>query len=208
MASEIKNPSSLKGQGRLYLGSLDDVSLMLNQVHCVLSLTKAINLKPIQKKCRKRGISYHHFEIEDEETESTRMEMRDILPKTYYIITRKLSQGQHVLVHCRMGISRSATVAINWMMRRIAFMHKRKIEFWFPQNDMGVTLLFREQCQDLFEESFMQVYKCRPRINPNREFTKELLHQAVKIVQRYRHESLFRMKNPIQDIELLKQKII
>ena len=51
--------------------------------------------------------------------------MHEILMKTNSIIREKLQQGKNVLVHCRAGISRSATVVISFICDFMGYSYRQ-----------------------------------------------------------------------------------
>lgn len=66
-------------------------------------------------------ITYYKFSIKDNNSD----DIIDILNQTYQIIDSNLSQGNNVLVHCYMGASRSASVIIYYLMKKLDWDYDR-----------------------------------------------------------------------------------
>jgi len=57
--------------------------------------------------------SIHHIPLEDDETPEAAKQIQDAVA----VLERWQSQGFTVVVHCRAGISRSATVVLAWLIQ-------------------------------------------------------------------------------------------
>ena len=98
----------------LYLGSAfnawDIQMLKKANINVIINVTKEIdnfyqdNLK----------FTYYKYPIADDNNE----DITEILFKSYEQIDFHLESGNNILVHCYMGASRSATVVINYLMRK------------------------------------------------------------------------------------------
>lgn len=99
----------------LYLGSAfnawDIVQLKQLNIPVIINVTKEIDNFHQDL----LGFTYYKYPIADDNNE----DIRQILSRTYEQIDWHLSAGDYVLVHCYMGASRSATVVINYLMRKL-----------------------------------------------------------------------------------------
>lgn len=124
--------------GGLYLGDLKSAShvqtLQNFKIHRVISI---IHDRKIYIPC----VNWNYFHIRD----NWFTNIRKILPYTNNLILKDLLQGHNVLVHCRMGKSRSAAIVIAFLQ------------------SIGVT------------NSYQFVKNKRPMIRPNLSFRLQLL---------------------------------
>ncbi len=97
----------------LWLGSYDDAvnieKLKENSVRCVLNISEECEIPKIYDS---ENIAFHQFPIKDHSD----ADIKSLFAKTCKIIFDCLGNGQGVLVHCRMGVSRSATIVIAFLM--------------------------------------------------------------------------------------------
>ena len=99
----IKN----KNKGKLYLGSYGSLCFVPRyNIHTVISILTQPKVNKIKE------INHYIYEIEDDDKLETLEQMKEALIETCQIISTTLDKGQNVLVHCRAGISRSASVVI------------------------------------------------------------------------------------------------
>lgn len=88
---------------------------------------------------------------------------------TYMFINEARKRGQAALVHCKMGVSRSASTVIAFLM---------KMQGW------------------TFEDAFNHVRECRPIVQPNDGFLKQLqTYSGILCASKQRHSSLWRRKS-------------
>ena len=66
-------------------------------------------------------ITYYKYPIRDNNQD----DISTILNETYNVIEHHLSIGDKVLIHCYMGSSRSASVAINYIMRKYGISYEK-----------------------------------------------------------------------------------
>ena len=93
--------------GGLFIG--DILSRKDERVDAIISLGDQ-KLMSTAKKVTEYPFLLRDAEDEDED------DINEILDCTMNIITRERNKGKNVLVHCEMGISRSATVVLNYLM--------------------------------------------------------------------------------------------
>ncbi len=134
---ELKNPENVAHQIEpgLWLGSeeavLNQDFLTLNKVTHILNFgaTNSSQNKPLG--CA----SYSYFKIEDEES-------ADIFPlfaPAYELIKAALEDMKPpgvVLVHCRMGISRSATIVASYLMKKMGWRPKTALDHIKSKRDI------------------------------------------------------------------------
>ncbi|XP_064459869.1 protein phosphatase Slingshot homolog 2-like [Ornithodoros turicata] len=147
----------------LYLGSEWNASnleeLKDKGVGHILNVTREIdNFYP--------GIfNYFNIRVYDDET----TEMLKHWDKTYKYIAQAREQGSKVLVHCKMGISRSASVVIAYVMKANDWNLDQALEF----------VRTRRSC-----------------IKPNSGFLKQLeTYQGILNASKQRHNSIWRSKS-------------
>lgn len=99
---------------RLFLGSsfsaFNKFDLDQKNINVVLNITDEID----NFYEGKSNITYYKFPIRDNNQDDISM----ILEETYNIIEYHLELGDRILVHCFMGASRSASIVINYIMKK------------------------------------------------------------------------------------------
>ncbi|KAM7000811.1 protein phosphatase Slingshot homolog 3 [Tautogolabrus adspersus] len=147
----------------LYLGSEWNAAnfeeLQKNKVGYILNVTREIdNFFP-------ESFNYLNIRVYD-------VEATDLLfhwPDTYNFIDTARKSGQAVLVHCKMGVSRSASTVIAYAMKQ---------ERW----PLDVALNY--------------VRDCRSIIKPNEGFMKQLLtYDGILVASQQRHSKLWRRRS-------------
>lgn len=147
----------------LYLGSEWNASnleeLKFNGVGHILNVTREIdNFFPGM-------FDYSNIRVYDDET----TQMLQYWDKTYKYIAKVKNKGSKVLVHCKMGISRSASVVIAYVMKAYDWNLNKALEF---------------------------VKNKRNCIKPNSGFLKQLeIYQGILDASKQRHNSLWRSKS-------------
>ncbi|ELP85663.1 dual specificity protein phosphatase, putative [Entamoeba invadens IP1] len=129
---------------KLYLGSLEAAeSAELLERYKIKSVVSIIEVEPKIPGCIK---SRKWLCVED-------LEDTDLLSQFDSINTFIDKTEKSVLVHCQMGVSRSATLVIAYLIKT------------------GMT----------FEEAYNHVMKVRPLIAPNNGFIQQLMHYSFKV---------------------------
>ncbi|XP_042910661.1 uncharacterized protein [Parasteatoda tepidariorum] len=147
----------------LYLGSEWNASnleeLVVNGIGHILNVTREIdNFFPGM-------FDYQNIRVYDDES----TEILHYWDKTYRYIQRAKNEGSKVLVHCKMGISRSASVVIAYVMKAYDWDLQRALDF---------------------------VKTKRGCIKPNSGFLKQLeIYQGILDASKQRHNSLWRSKS-------------
>ena len=96
----------------IYLGNLydaDDDFLNDNKIKHIIRLTESDYIMTYAK-----TIKAYTFQISDLESEANRF--YKLLPSIYYIMTN-IPKDENILVHCNIGMSRSASVVIYYIMK-------------------------------------------------------------------------------------------
>ncbi|XP_041916813.1 protein phosphatase Slingshot homolog 3 [Alosa sapidissima] len=147
----------------LYLGSEWNAAnfeeLQKNNIGYILNVTMEIdNFFP-------GSFTYMNIRVYD-------VESTDLLPhwkNTYTFINSARQSGQAVLVHCKMGVSRSASTVMAYLMKQ-----------------QGLTL----------EEALSYVRECRPIVQPNDGFMQQLqTYSGILSASKQRHSALWRRKS-------------
>eukprot|EP00928_Gymnodinium_smaydae_P039892 TRINITY_DN27157_c0_g1_i1.p1 TRINITY_DN27157_c0_g1~~TRINITY_DN27157_c0_g1_i1.p1 ORF type:complete len:293 (+),score=16.11 TRINITY_DN27157_c0_g1_i1:119-997(+) len=128
---------------RLFLGHWA-VASDVHVVRTCLQATHVVNCTRDHPSCFEAdGVSYFRVPVRDDQTE----DILAYLDGATVFIDNALSSGGVVLVHCKHGQSRSASVVVAWLMR------------------------FRRMN---LEDSLAHLKRCRPRVGPNCGFIKQL----------------------------------
>ena len=90
---------------------------------------------------------------------------------TYNFIQKHISKNENVLVHCAAGISRSATIILNFILRKLFYKYN----------------LRHENAEDILINALDIARSKRPIINPNPGFINQLLEKIkeYKLYQIY-----------------------
>jgi len=101
--------------GSLWLGNYDDSIYAQNyNIQYIINLAKECNTPDLFKQDKK---TYKHYYLEDNSNEKDNMDI--LLQQIIHEINEIISQNNNVLVHCRLGYSRSATVVIAYIMNYV-----------------------------------------------------------------------------------------
>lgn len=107
----------------LYLGSTcSRHPYILNDLDIDVIITISDTIKPF----RIQGIKNFSYKIKDDPDENI---MEYALPDSYKKICSALNQGKNVLVHCQMGISRSASIVIHYIMKRFRMTYSDALRY-------------------------------------------------------------------------------
>ncbi|CAE8711364.1 unnamed protein product, partial [Polarella glacialis] len=117
-AMETCDPTRI--QNGLYLGGLDGAmmwdALEVRNVNTVLSILHDGHSGITEEK---PGVEYWRSPpVEDDPCQEATDALEALLLEAHWRIDAGLASGHSVLVHCMMGVSRSATVVISYIMRR------------------------------------------------------------------------------------------
>ncbi|KAF6714855.1 phosphatase Slingshot-like protein 3 [Oryzias melastigma] len=147
----------------LYLGSEWNAAnfeeLQKNNVGYILNVTREIdNFFP-------ESFTYMNIRVYDVEATN----LLPHWPDTYNFINTARKMGQAVLVHCKMGVSRSASTVIAYAMKQ---------QRWS------------------LETALAYVRECRSIVNPNEGFMRQLqTYNGILTASQMRHSELFRRKS-------------
>jgi len=110
---------------------------------------------------KENNIDFIQIFLDDTPTEN----IDNYFDNTFSFIDDLVKKDQNVLVHCRAGISRSATIVLNYLIRKLyetTFQKNEKITE--PKTAVDISLIY--------------VRNFRPQINPNYGFLKQLQNKA------------------------------
>ena len=122
----------------LYLGSIRNANSKIKTYDVIINLSCEKLKKHVQNKSK-----IYNFDIFDDENEP----IHSLFKITQNIIDFHLNKGYSVLVNCFMGISRSSTIIIAYIMRKYGLTYNKAYNF---------------------------VRSKRPIINPNKGFIQQL----------------------------------
>lgn len=141
----------------IYLGSIHDANsldfLNTNNINVIISL---IN-DDTDLHVNESSVKHHRFAVEDFHTEANKL--FNLLPDIYKIID---STTENILVHCMVGMSRSAAAVIYYIMRKYNIKS--------------------------FEKVYQKVKSRRPIVNPNSGFKNILKQYEQNLVIDYKLE--------------------
>ena len=96
-------------------------------------------------------ITYYKFPIKDNNHD----DISDILEKTFDIIDYHINKGDNVLVHCFMGASRSASVIIFYLMKKLSINYNQAKYFVTEKRRLvNLTPKFEEILKNKENNSF------------------------------------------------------
>ena len=130
-------------------------------------ITLETNPKPahILEYYKKYNIDNMYITIPD----SPDADIMQYFDKTFDFIDKHISKGENVLVHCMAGISRSSTIVLNYIIRKMY------------ENNEVVSC----PCK-LLNEVMEYVITKRPVVNPNDGFMKQLLMVSMEYQKEWR----------------------
>ncbi|CAG2100478.1 unnamed protein product [Medioppia subpectinata] len=128
--------------GRLYLGNIaaarNHQELRQRNIGTVLTVMQS----RIPDDDRHHRLDYHWIDAEDRPEEDLLTEF----PKAFDIIDQSLKSGAGILVHCKAGVSRSATIVISYLMRAQRKTYKDAMDLVQSKRDIvGPNHGFRDQ---------------------------------------------------------------
>ena len=106
-------------------------------------------------------IDFMHIRIFDMKN----VDISDYFDSTYDFINKHITKHENVLVHCAAGISRSATIILNYMIRNMFYMYNLKYENPYDLVNYAIDIA----------RSKRQI------INPNNGF----INQLIKKIEKY-----------------------
>ncbi|CAG2117365.1 unnamed protein product [Medioppia subpectinata] len=113
--TEPEIPDMDKIWDTLYLGemsgALDEKQILWYNIKTIVTVME----EPIDNRFHCEGVAYHWIKAEDYEEEDLLTHFHE----AYDIIDAAVTAKTGVLVHCRAGISRSATIVIAYLMRKL-----------------------------------------------------------------------------------------
>ena len=99
--------------GKLYLGGIDAIlSGDAIQYDCIVSVIESRHLTRYRNECINNDL-VRHYSVEDEPT----FPILNVLDDAIDYVSDSLSNGKSVYVHCFMGVSRSATIVVAYLMK-------------------------------------------------------------------------------------------
>lgn len=132
--------------------------LEVYNIKAVLTLEMTEKSRDILDYYKQHGIDFLQVYINDSPDEK----ISTYFDYTYDFINEHISLGNNVLVHCAAGISRSATIIINYLLRKI-----------YETEDVRTC-----PCK-LLQNIIQFMRKSRPKVNPNSGFQSQLLMRAM-----------------------------
>merc|ERR1712150_91623 len=99
------------GEGKLYLGDLASINVEKPYLH-EFDINVVVTCSNVSQSVKKENTEYHKFSLEDYETQIIDEE---VFNETCEIIRTNLSNGKNVAVHCNAGVSRSASIVVNFL---------------------------------------------------------------------------------------------
>ena len=104
-----------------FISSLDEKFLVDNNIKLIINLSK--NLKFITRSENLKNITFYRIPIQDNLSQESDEGLIKSFNNAYRLIDKHLSNKQGVLIHCKAGMQRSATLVALYLMK------KRNINF-------------------------------------------------------------------------------
>lgn len=133
--------------------------LYKNKIKAVLTLETIDKPVEILQYQRANNIQSMYIRIPD----APNADISQYFDLTYDFIDKYISKGENVLVHCYAGVSRSATIVLNYIIRK-----------YFE------TATKPDDPQQLLQSALQFVRRQRPVVNPNQGFLNQLLNRTVQ----------------------------
>ena len=146
-----------------------------NQIKAVITLETLEKPNDILNYQKLNNIEFLHIKIPDDPNAN----IYQYFDLTYNFIENKISKGENVLVHCYAGVSRSATIVLNYILRNY-YKNKLNIKMSDPYEVLNLILHLAQQR--------------RPIINPNKGFLNQLLRKNIQYSNQYLHTEYFCMR--------------
>lgn len=105
-----------------YKSAVDSTFLKNNNIGLIINLSKTINFTNLP------NIYKYRIPINDNLSKESNIGMINHFEKSYHLIQKFLQNGQGVLIHCRAGAQRSATLAALYLMKRYNLKSKKAME--------------------------------------------------------------------------------
>ena len=137
-----------------------------NNIRGVITLETNTKPSEILNYYKMNNIGFLYVNIDDDPNAN----IYQYFDVSYNFIKDKISRGENVLVHCRAGVSRSATIVLNYLIR--SYYQDSKIVSLTPGQVVRSYLLM--------------VRKRRFIVNPNQGFMHQLLIKATEYNNEYR----------------------
>jgi protein-tyrosine phosphatase len=138
--------------------SNDIYELKKNNIKAIITIETNFKDESIINYYKNNNIDYYYLYLNDLPTEN----ISQYFDESFHFINNHISNGNNVLVHCRAGVSRSATLVLNYIIRNIYYMnHSHNIQ---PESVVDYALKI--------------VRNKRQVVNPNIGFIKQLINKA------------------------------
>jgi len=146
-------PYPNRNHGKLYIGNISSIALLdIYNIDCVISL---INVNLVYKF---NNVEHHKFLVNDFDDKDSYITMNNILKQTTPLIQSRILNGKNVLVHCYAGVSRSATVVIDYLAKYQltysdtplidAIKLTKEYRYCIRPNNGFITLLMHKYCKN------------------------------------------------------------
>lgn len=148
--------------------------LKSNNIKAIITLEMMPKSDYILKYYKDNGIDHMYIYIPD----IPEANISEHFDETYKFIDEHILKGDNVLVHCRAGVSRSASIILNYLIRKS-----------YETNQVNVC-----PC-NLLKNILNYVKTKRSIINPNPGFQKQLLLAAMSYSKIWKRNHERKMKN-------------
>jgi protein-tyrosine phosphatase len=148
----------------LYLSNWDksnDVyELEKNNIKAIITIETNFKSKNIINYYKNNNIDYYYLYLNDLPDENISQYFDD----SFHFIKNHILNGNNVLVHCRVGVSRSATLVLNYIIR----------QYYLNRGDKNVKPEY------VVDYAVKLVRSKRSIVNPNPGFIKQLILKAYE----------------------------
>lgn len=135
------------------------------KIKCIITLETIQKPKEVIDYCQYNNIEFKYIYILDHLNSN----IYKYFDTTYNFIKNKISRGENVLVHCYAGISRSATIILNYLIRN------------YYEYTINITM----NPEEVVRYKLYKVQQKRPIVNPNIGFINQLLKKTIEYNNKY-----------------------
>jgi len=144
--------------------------LLENEIKAVITLETSRKPDEIITFYKDNKIDFMYIPIEDHPNAN----IAQYFDVTYHFIKDKISRGENVLVHCRAGVSRSAIIVLNYLVRT------------YYRDTLHITIMPDE----VIMNRLRMMRTRRSIVNPNYGFLRQLHIKALEYANKHEQKNI------------------